>query len=416
MLRTLSVSIVLACAAAYAAKLTDYSADMVFLEGSQVVQSMRLHVSGQKSRVEGLKGGPIGSTVTIARRDWGVIWTLYPDKHVYTERRADAGTRGPAVDLSNFDLSALKTERLGHETVLGYPCTKMRVTAGRMPNGQALLVTAWVADALELPLRLETMGMIQENRNLRVGPQPASLFEIPAGYTKTSAPGRPPEAGKSIGQGASAAISSPDYRAARDEGSARLPHGTASALVAIAATAGRGDLRDVAAAATSGTASSPRWKLNTNYPGGDYRSMDMATSDPTACKAACDQERRCRAWTLVKPDAGGMGSCWLKDSIPPEVREDCCISGLKGAGGGQGGAQTAGQRFEHDVNRAGYDYRDFAPARASAVECAQACGRESRCRAWTWVKSDHEPPSGHCWLKNTVPEPGADECCVSGLK
>jgi hypothetical protein len=32
------------------------------------------------------------------------------------------------------------------------------------------------------------------------------------------------------------------------------------------------------------------------------------------------------------------------------------------------------------------------------------------------VKNDPEPPTGHCWLKDTVPEPGPDDCCVSGVK
>jgi hypothetical protein len=69
-----------------------------------------------------------------------------------------------------------------------------------------------------------------------------------------------------------------------------------------------------------------------------------------------------------------------------------------------------------NVNRIGEDYRDFAPAQASAELCAAACGRESRCVAWTWVNSEVEPPTGHCWLKKDVPEPTQDECCVSGVK
>lgn len=51
--------------------------------------------------------------------------------------------------------------------------------------------TVWVADSLDLPIRVETMGLVQENRDLKGGPQPAALFEIPAGFVKTSAPGMP---------------------------------------------------------------------------------------------------------------------------------------------------------------------------------------------------------------------------------
>jgi hypothetical protein len=142
----------------------------------------------------------------------------------------------------------------------------------------------------------------------------------------------------------------------------------------------------------------------------------MATSNPTACKAVCDKESRCKAWTLVKPETpGGMGYCWLKDSVPPEVRENCCISGLKGAGGAAGG-QVAKYPQEMNSNRFGDDYRDFLPSQPSADLCAEACVKDARCRAWAWVKNDLEPPTGHCWLKNRVPERSPDDCCVSGVK
>ena len=47
--------------------------------------------------------------------------------------------------------------------------------------------TVRVALDLDLPIRLETMGIGQENRNLRIGPQRAALFEVPAEYKRTAA-------------------------------------------------------------------------------------------------------------------------------------------------------------------------------------------------------------------------------------
>ncbi len=368
------------------AKPTDYSTDMVVLDRGQVIQTMKMFVAGPKSRLEGMSAGPLGRIVTIVRRDRGVTWTLYPDKHQYTER-ALSDTRQGKLDLSNFDLANMKQERLGRETVLGYPCTKMRVTAGTMPNGQPLTSIVWVADSLDLPIRLETMGFVQENRNLKVGPQPQSLFEIPAGYTRTNAPGRPDGIGT------------------------RPPITTGTA-------ARRYDDRKDRVTTPTVTSSGPAWTLNTNYPGGDFRSIDMATSDPTPCKAACDKDARCKAWTLVTPtEPGGMGYCWLKDSVPELVREECCISGLKGAGGAATGQTTSSKyKLEMDINRYGDDYRDFIPAAASAEPCAEACEKDARCKAWTWVKAELEGPSGHCWLKNRIPEASHDTCCVSGVR
>jgi len=64
--------------------------------------------------------------------------------------------------------------------------------------------------------------------------------------------------------------------------------------------------------------------------GGDYRNFDMPP-DPTAaaCKAACEGENKCRAWTYVRPGyIGQTARCFLKDRITPPRRKPCCISGV----------------------------------------------------------------------------------------
>jgi hypothetical protein len=99
-----------------AAKVTDYSTDMVIVEGGQVVQSMKLYVSGQRSRTEGLMGGEM---IGIVRRDRGISYTLYPKKRVYTEQGLSAAQPG-RPDLSTLDLESMRRVNLGRETVLGY--------------------------------------------------------------------------------------------------------------------------------------------------------------------------------------------------------------------------------------------------------------------------------------------------------
>ena len=64
--------------------------------------------------------------------------------------------------------------------------------------------------------------------------------------------------------------------------------------------------------------------------GGDYKSVDIA-SDPTglSCKAACDADNKCRAWTYVRPGYGGAAArCYLKDKVKPPHHKPCCISGV----------------------------------------------------------------------------------------
>lgn len=392
-----------------AAKITDYSTDMVILDEGQVTQTLKLYVSGQKSRVEGFLAGPLGRIVTIARRDMGVSWTLYVDKRQYSETSLSSSQPPGKTDLSNLDLMNMRKQTLGRETVLGYACTKMRVSLGNQPNGQPLHAIVWVADALELPVRLDVMGFIQENRNLRAGPQPTSLFEIPAGYRKTSSPGM-------LSEGRTQGGYSHSGRTTAEVGLAALRGGVAEAALAGARRESRMEPAN--------------WKVNTNLPGGDYRAIDMATSNPERCRAACEKEAACLAWTLVKPESpGGMGYCWLKNSIPEATREDCCISGLKGATLGEsddgrttprgrprdtGGSAATGWRV--NINLPGGDYRSFDIAASSPSRCKSACDKESRCLAWTFVKPGEPGGMGTCWLKDSVPEATQEDCCISGVK
>ena len=95
-----------------AVKVTDYSTNMVILEDGQVVESMKLYVSGQRSRTEGLMGGEM---IGIVRRDRGVSYTLYPKKRVYTEQALSAAQPG-RPDLSTLDLESMRRVNLGRET------------------------------------------------------------------------------------------------------------------------------------------------------------------------------------------------------------------------------------------------------------------------------------------------------------
>lgn len=64
------------------------------------------------------------------------------------------------------------------------------------------------------------------------------------------------------------------------------------------------------------------------------------------------------------------------------------------------------------TNLPGHDYANFdAP---SAYVCRTTCGGESRCQAYTWVKPGIQGPSGHCWLKHSLPAIVKDPCCDSG--
>ena len=64
--------------------------------------------------------------------------------------------------------------------------------------------------------------------------------------------------------------------------------------------------------------------------GGDYRNLDVtADSGGAPCKAACEADNKCRAWTYVRPGyTGASARCYLKDHITRPKNKPCCISGV----------------------------------------------------------------------------------------
>ena len=64
--------------------------------------------------------------------------------------------------------------------------------------------------------------------------------------------------------------------------------------------------------------------------GGNYHHFELP-SDPTGqkCLEACKGDKRCRAFTYVRPGYGSNSArCYLKSKIPRPKRTPCCISGV----------------------------------------------------------------------------------------
>ena len=79
-----------------------------------------------------------------------------------------------------------------------------------------------------------------------------------------------------------------------------------------------------------GQDNSVSWEPGIDRPGSDYRNFTLANDQPGLCARQCEQERRCAAYTYVKPGIQGpKARCWLKDSVPRRVANDCCVSGVK---------------------------------------------------------------------------------------
>ena len=72
--------------------------------------------------------------------------------------------------------------------------------------------------------------------------------------------------------------------------------------------------------------------------------------------------------------------------------------------------------MDNETNLGGSDYRGFDLPWPDPDLCANTCGEESQCKAWTFVKSGYQGNRARCWLKGTVPRPDVNACCISGIK
>lgn len=75
-----------------------------------------------------------------------------------------------------------------------------------------------------------------------------------------------------------------------------------------------------------------------------------------------------------------------------------------------------GQGMELDTDRLGSDFRDFDLPLALPELCQTICATDINCKAWTYVKPGYQGQRARCWLKNSVPNPSHDTCCISGVK
>ena len=93
-----------------------------------------------------------------------------------------------------------------------------------------------------------------------------------------------------------------------------------------------------------------------------------------------------------------------------------CLS-LAGAGPARSGEGEPRKQawVEPEVDRPGSDFQ-ILWLRGGPGECQEACAQNPRCRSYTYVREGVRGRPEGCWLKDDVPPPVDDGCCVSGVK
>jgi len=148
-------------------------------------------------------------------------------------------------------------------------------------------------------------------------------------------------------------------------------------------------------------------------PGSDYQSAPVASGDPADCALACERDKRCRAWSFNYPTDSTAGAmCWLKSGVPARVPDNCCVSGVRGAGV----VEPKNGTIETSIDRFGGDYKNFDLKSSDGDDaCKAACAADNKCRAWTYARPGYAGRDAHCYLKKDIKPPRRKAGFTSGV-
>src|SRR3982750_3015444 len=154
-------------------------------------------------------------------------------------------------------------------------------------------------------------------------------------------------------------------------------------------------------------------QANFDRPGSDYLSAPVTSGDPADCALVCERDRRCRAWSFNYPtDMTNSAVCWLKSNVPARAANNCCVSGVRGAGV----VEPRNGAIETSIDRFGGDYRNFELKSGEGDEpCKAACVGDNKCRAWTYARPGYVGRAGHCFLKKEIKPPRRKAGFISGV-
>ena len=165
--------------------------------------------------------------------------------------------------------------------------------------------------------------------------------------------------------------------------------------------------------AAAGSARPALAQANFDRPGGDYLSVPVSSGDPADCALVCERDRRCRSWSFSYPtDTTNGALCWLKNNVPARAQDNCCVSGVRGAGV----VEPRNDAIETSIDRYGGDYKSFdLKGNDGDDACKAACAADNKCRAWTYARPGSAGRGAHCFLKKDITPPRRQAGFISGV-
>ena len=157
----------------------EFSAEQTTRKGAQSM-SGKIYFQADRWRVE--MASPDGPKVAIHRLDKAVTWLLLPNRtYVEMPLRFDQIPQWAPKIQGEVGRRLVGTDKVG-----GRKTEKYEVTVD--VQGQKMVLYQWVAPDIKFSMKTASADGSFESAYsyVKLGQQPAQLFEVPAGYTKVS--------------------------------------------------------------------------------------------------------------------------------------------------------------------------------------------------------------------------------------
>jgi len=169
----------------------EFSADIVNLDKAGT-PPVRVSFAKDKMRAE-VQGGAHGGGAIIVNFAAQTSTVIMAQQHMYMEMPAQ--NSGQRIGYNFFETGDVENacgdwqksshsqgatcKKMGDESVNGRSAVKYQANSA---NGDVSFF--WLDPKLRFPIKWQGKNSAGELRNIQEGPQPASLFEVPAGFTK----------------------------------------------------------------------------------------------------------------------------------------------------------------------------------------------------------------------------------------
>jgi len=173
---------------------TEFSAEIVDLQKPGTPTQAKIYFAKDKIRIESQTASPHGGGAVIMNFATQTAMVLMAQQHMYMEMPAQAQSQRMGYASAFFQAGDVENacgdwqkmghnggscHKVGNETINGRSTVKYEST-----NASGDVGHFWLDPKLRFPVKWDGKSNGGELRNIQEGTQPASLFEIPAGFTK----------------------------------------------------------------------------------------------------------------------------------------------------------------------------------------------------------------------------------------